>query len=265
VAGNLVKCFTSPFQCVFLGLLANTRPKRTVPTNKTEIDPLSQIFSELILNLCEILSKDPALAALSYMKLSLVHLKNKDGATIIDSEVYESTESVQDFFFSMRDYWNYYDHELLNIVIHATKNKEAIDALQAFIETKNKNPSTDVPVAGELVVPPKRALLVAKADRDCITQKDYESIKHTVVTSFKVSGQALSSSGSFPGSCILVWHISEEIAASIKRISLLSDHQEELQKCAVIKIWCGHKCLFNVSKNELVSVFVCCVYKEFIT
>jgi len=149
-----------------LGSLAEANPKPTAPTNKIEIDPLSQIFSELILNLCEILRKDPALAALGYMKLSLVNLKNKDGATIIDSEWYKSTEGVQDFFLSMRDYWNYYDHELLDIVIHATRNKEAIDTLQAFIETKNKNSSMAMPVAEEQVdkLPTNRVPFVAKVD-----------------------------------------------------------------------------------------------------
>jgi len=43
-----------------LGSLAEAKPKPTAPTNKIEIDPLSQIFSELILNLCEILRKDHA-------------------------------------------------------------------------------------------------------------------------------------------------------------------------------------------------------------
>lgn len=249
----------------FLGSLAKARPKPTSPTNKIEIDPLSQIFSELILNLCEILSKGPTLAALDCMKLSLAHLKNKDGATIIDSEVYKYTESVQEFFLSMTDYWNYYEHELLNEVIRATRNKEAIDTLQAFIETKNKNSSMVMPAAEELVdkLPTHRVPFVAKVDRECITQEDYKTIKRTVVASVEVPGQALSLSGPFQGSCILVWHISEEIAASINRISLLSYHQEELQKCAVIKIWCGHKCLFNMSKEELVSVFVCsCVYVQ---
>ena len=58
----------------------------------------------------------------------------------------------------------------------------------------------------------------------------------------------------YKGSCIIVWHVSKEIAAVIKKIQLSQDDQEMLLQCAILSLSCDDKCLFEIARKELVSV-----------
>ena len=43
----------------------------------------------------------------------------------------------------------------------------------------------------------------------------------------------------------------------IKKIQLSQDDQEMLLQCAVLSLSCDDKCLFEIAREELVSVCVC--------
>ena len=68
--------------------------------------------------------------------------------------------------------------------------------------------------------------------------------------------------GVYEGSCIIVWHVSKEIAAAIKKVQLSQDDQEMLLQCAVLSLSCDDKCLFAFTKEKLVSLYVCDVDSE---
>ena len=106
-------------------------------------------------------------------------------------------------------------------------------------------------------LPPGRIPLVVEVGLDHMTCGMYDCLKDVVASVCRTPRAAMSLLGAFKGSCILVWHVSEEIAAGIKRIQLSPDDQEMLLQCAVMKMSCGEDCLFNISEDELVSVCVC--------
>ena len=417
-----------------IGLLDEPRPKPAAPTmfcatadrkcdistqkKKCSINPKCRRFIRLIGKLSSILGRDPEsdALALGHMKLSLAILKGQDESIAIDPEVYRGAKTVQEFFKVMSKYWSCYtDHDLLAMVIEATENKEAIDVLKCFLQSKD--PRAVIPVAKlpdapfwqvcndsgssvrgkqraagslqeiegkhaitseanqqkvlpalqkafelpqpeqkmtlqmisaalsraddmdpinfttpadisrqtpadpsqqsgkeekivgvpdetaatkqrscstNLVIgqqpqlnapdpessealesleylhhhpvqshelPPKRVPVVAEVSLSSITYGMYNCLKGAVASVLKTPREALCLCGTFKGSCIVVWHVSEEIAAGIKRIQLSPDDQTMLLQCAVMKMSCGEKCLFNIAEEELVSVCMCsCVH-----
>ena len=425
----------------YLGLLDEPRPKPAAPTTscattdhkyetatrkkKCSIDPQCRQFIRLILKLSSILSRNPESDALvlGRMKLSLAILKGQDESTAIDPQVYRGTKTVQEFFAVMSEYWPCYtDHDLLTMVIDATENKEAIDTLKCFLQSKDprsvipvakypdapfrpachesrndirvrertaatstgmlkggnevgdspqaiegkyastseanqqkvcsvsqkkacelSNPSDNFPpeqttasqknsdalsqcadtnptisttpaqqsgkesqlfegLSDEIAstrqrscstnpvisqqpqlhtpdpeskeeleglehlhhhpgkcheLPPKRVPLVVEMSLSSITCGMYNCLKDVVASVLETPREALSLCGAFKGSCIIVWHVSEEIAAGIKRIRLTPDDQEMLLQCAVMKMSCGEECLFSVAEEELVSMYIC--------
>ena len=420
-----------------LGPLGEPKPKIAAPAmscaladrkrKKCKIKPQCRQFVELILKLSGILGSDAL--ALGRMKLSLAILKGQDESTAIDPEVYHDTKTVQEFFEVMSEYWPCYtDHDLLAMVIEATENKEAIDTLECFLQSKDprsaipvakcpdapfwsacsnsdsdakaKESTTDTstgmlkggngvgdspqavegkqkdppqaieskqnacsalqkayelpkqeqkmtlqmissaisqyavadpinsiipadrpqqsptdpcqcggkdgqrlglsdetaatkqksssanlaisdqqpqpnspdPESGEALVgleyrhnrpvqshelPPKRVPVVAEVSLESITYSMYNCLKGVVASVLKTPREAMCLSGAFKGSCIIVWHVSEEIAAGIKRIRLTPDDQARLLQCAIMKMSCGEECLFSVAEEELVSMYVC--------
>ena len=345
---------------------------------KCNIDPKCRQFVSLILKLNGILSRDPESEALvlGRMKLSLATLKGsgQDESTAIDPEVYRGADTPLDFFRVMSKYWNCYaDHDLLTLVIDATENKEAIDAVHCFL--RSRDPEMAIPVTKcpevpfksacsdsgtetlkrgivkeespqkledrhaltleenqqdpinstitadtsqqppadtsqqphtslqppadtfqqphtslqppadttqqppdlqclhhhpgcDHKLPPKRMPLIVEVGFDSITYGSYNYLKDVVASVLKIPKEAMSLQGVYKGmkgSYIVVWHVSEGIAAEIERIRLSSDNQEMLLQCMVMKMSCGDVCLLNASKEELVSVCVCmcvCVYRE---
>ena len=106
-------------------------------------------------------------------------------------------------------------------------------------------------------LPLNRASLIAKVDCPQIASWMYSCVKNVVATVTGTPKPAMSLHGVYEGSCIIVWHVSNEIAAAIKRIQLSQDDQEMLLQCAVLSLSCDDKCLFEIPREELVSVCVC--------
>jgi len=100
-------------------------------------------------------------------------------------------------------------------------------------------------------LPPGRVPLVVEVGLDHMTCGMYDCLKDVVASVIKTPREALSLLGAFKGSCILVWHVSEQIAAGIKRIQLTPDDQEMLLQSAVMKMSCGEECLFSITEEEL--------------
>ena len=288
--------------------------------------PQCREFVKLIGKLSRILSKDPDSVAdvLASMKLALATLKGQDESIAIEPGVYQDTQTVTDFFTVMANYWNCYDdHDLLEIVIEATENEEAIRVLNDFLQNRNPRliiPTEECPEAlkspcsgrsndstttfietekdangsgdsfqqiadtqhrffipqhslpSEEVeslqylhyhpglsneLPRNRVPVTAEVHVSQINGRMYECVKGNVATPLKVPRAAMSLWGIYPGSCIIVWHVSKEIAAGIKRIQLSQDDQEKLLQCAVLTLSCDDKCLFAFTKEELVSLYVC--------
>ena len=103
-------------------------------------------------------------------------------------------------------------------------------------------------------LPPNRASLIAKVDCNQIASWMYSCVKNVVATVTGTPKPAMSLHGVCEGSCIIVWHVSKEIAAVIKKIQLSQDDQEMLLQCAVLTLSCDDKCLFEIAREELVSV-----------
>ena len=110
-------------------------------------------------------------------------------------------------------------------------------------------------------LPPNRASLIAKVDCQQIASWMYSCVKNVVATVTGTPKPAMSLHGVYEGSCIIVRHVSKEIAAVIKKIQLSLDDQEMLLQCAILSLSCDDKCLFEIAREELVSVCVCvCVW-----
>ena len=103
-------------------------------------------------------------------------------------------------------------------------------------------------------LPPNRASLVAKVDCQQVTSWMYSFYKNVVATVTGTPKPAMSLHEVYKGSCIIVWHVSKEIAAVIKKIQLSQDDQEMLLQCAILSLSCDDKCLFEIAREELVSV-----------
>ena len=103
-------------------------------------------------------------------------------------------------------------------------------------------------------LPPNRASLIAKVDCNPIASWMYSCVKNVVATVTGTPKPAMSLHGVYEGSCIIVWHVSKEIAAVIKKIQLSQDDQEMLLQCAILTLSCDDKCLFEIAREELVSV-----------
>ena len=110
-------------------------------------------------------------------------------------------------------------------------------------------------------LPPNRASLIAEVDCHQMASWMYSFYKNVVAKVTGTPKPAMSLHGVYKGSCIIVWHVSKEIAAVIKKVQLSLDDQEMLLQCAVLTLSCDGKCLFEVAREELVSVCVCvCVW-----
>ena len=110
-------------------------------------------------------------------------------------------------------------------------------------------------------LPPNRASLIAKVDCQQMASWMYSCVKNVVATVTGTPKPVMSLHGVYEGSCMIVWHVSKEIAAVLKKIQLSQDDQEVLLQCAILTLSCDGKCLFEIAREELVSVCVCvCVY-----
>ena len=103
-------------------------------------------------------------------------------------------------------------------------------------------------------LPPNRASLIAKVDCPQIASWMYSCFKNVVATVTGTPKPAMSLHGVYEGSCTIVWHVSKEIAAAIKKIQLSQDDKEMLLQCAILSLSCDEKCLFEIAREELVSV-----------
>ena len=104
-------------------------------------------------------------------------------------------------------------------------------------------------------LPPNRVPVVADIDVNPMISWKYDHLKDVVATVLNKPKEALSLFEVYTGSgsCRLVWHVSKEIAAVIKKIQLSQDDQEMLLQCAVLTLSCDDKCLFEIAREELVS------------
>ena len=338
------------------------------------MSPHCRQFVTLINKLRSILSKDPdSEEALIRMKLSIDTLRGQDESIAIEPEKYNSAQTLTEFFKVMAMYWNCYDdHDLLEMVIESTENKEAISVLSNFLQNKDRRvimptekcpeapfqspcqgntsdsrpkdlaasgpseipackivdgekskenecqvqipseqptssqnsstqqqcadtdlisqsdtsqqnnkkvvttmdepvtqqpklPSGPDPESNECFhyhpgdynkLPPNRASLIAKVDCNQIANWMYSCVKNVVATVTRTPKPAMSLHSVYDGSCIIVWHVSKEIAAVIQKIQLSQDDQEMLLQCAILTLSCDGKCLFEVAREELVSVCV---------
>ena len=120
----------------------NTRSKNSKwQQEKRRMSPQCCQFVTLINDLSEVFSKDPEsdTLVLGRMKLSIATLKGQDESISIEPEVYRGAQNVTDFFMVMGKYWNCYDdHDLLEMVIKSTKNKEAMKILNDFLENRDR-------------------------------------------------------------------------------------------------------------------------------
>ena len=103
-------------------------------------------------------------------------------------------------------------------------------------------------------LPPNRASLIAKVDCQQMASWMYSCVKNVVATVTGTPKPAMSLHEVYKGCCIIVWHVSKEIAAVIKKIQLSQDDQEMLLQCAILSLSCDDKCLFEIAREELVSV-----------
>ena len=103
-------------------------------------------------------------------------------------------------------------------------------------------------------LPPNRASLIAKVDCQQMASWMYSCFKNVVATVTGTPKPAMSLHGVYEGSCMIVWHVSKEIAAVIKKIQVSLDDQEMLLQCAILSLSCDDKCLFEIAREELVSV-----------
>lgn len=257
---------------------------------KHNIDPNCRQFVKLICKLRKILGGDPE--ALDCMKLSLKYLN--DESITIDPVVYHGANTVQEFFESMSKYWDCCDYDLLTMVIDATHNEEANKELNRFLQSKDSkmvtpvrkhSTSADLMVSqlpqltapdpelneitedmrqlhshsGSLELPPNRVPLIVEVSLDHMTCGMYDRLKGVVASVLQTPRQALSLVGISKGSCILIWHVSEGIAARIKRIQLSPDDNYTLSQCAITMMSCGDDFLFNQPVSACVAVwmFVC--------
>ena len=106
-------------------------------------------------------------------------------------------------------------------------------------------------------LPQNRVPIVAEVHVNRINGQMYDCIKSNIATALNTPRPAMSLHGVYEGSCIIVWHVSNEIAAAIKKIQLSQDDQEMLLKCKVLNLSCDDKCLFNFCKEKFVSLYVC--------
>ena len=103
-------------------------------------------------------------------------------------------------------------------------------------------------------LPPNRASIIAKVNCHQIASWMYSCVKNVVATVTRTPKPAMSLHGVYEGSCTIVWHVSKEIAAVIKKIQLSQDDQEMLLQCAILSLSCDNKCLFKIAREESVSV-----------
>ena len=106
-------------------------------------------------------------------------------------------------------------------------------------------------------LPPNRASLIAKVhcpQIQGVASWMYSCFKNVVATVTGTPKPAMSLHGVYEGSCTIVWHVSKEIAAAIKKIQLSQDDKEMLLQCAILSLSCDEKCLFEIAREELVSV-----------
>ena len=103
-------------------------------------------------------------------------------------------------------------------------------------------------------LPPNRASLIAKVVCQQMASWIYSFVKNVVATVTGTPKPAMSLHGVYEGCCMIVWHVSKEIAAVIKKNQLSLDDQGMLLQCAVLTLSCDDKCLFEIAREELVSV-----------
>ena len=206
------------------------------------MSPQCRQFVTLINKLRRILSKDPeSEEVLIRMKLSNDTLRGQDESIAIEPEVYRGAQSVTEFFTVMAKYWNCYDdHDLLKMVIEETENEDSVpsedvERLQHF----HYHPGC----SNEL--PQNRVPIVAEVHVNRINGQMYDCIKSNIATALNTPRPAMSLHRVYEGSCVIVWHVSKQIAAGIKKIQLLPDDQEMLLKCKVLNLSCDDKCQFT--------------------
>lgn len=106
-------------------------------------------------------------------------------------------------------------------------------------------------------LPRNRVPVIAEVHVNQINGQMYGYVKSNTATVLNTPRSAMSLHGVYEASCLIVWHVSKQIAAGIKRIHLSPNDKEMLLKCKVLNLSCDDKCLFEIAREELVSV---CVY-----
>ena len=144
------------------------------------------------------------------------------------------------------------------------------DSLQQIPDTQNRFSVTSLPQKEDKslqhfhyhpgssnALPRNRVPLAAKAFFNQINGRMHDRMKGIIATVLKMSRPGMSLWGIYPGCCVIVWHVSKEVAAGIKRIQLSHDDQEMLLQCGILTLSCDNKCLFTFPQEKLVSICLC--------
>ena len=233
------KCPEAPFQSLCQGSSSNSRPKDLAASAPSEIPTCKIADSEKSKeNACQvqIRSEQPTSSQSSSAQqqcadTDLIPQSDKDPEKVVITMDEPVTHQPKQ---------------------SSTPNPESSECLQCFhfhAGCCNK-------------LPPNRASLIAKVDCNQIASWMYSCVKNVVATVTGTTKPAMGLHGVYEGSCIIVWHVSKEIAAVIKKIQLSLDDQEMLLQCAILSLSCDDKCLFEIAREELVSVCVCMCKRE---
>ena len=143
------------------------------------------------------------------------------------------------------------------------------NSLQQIADTQNRFSSVSLPQKEDKslqhyhfhpgcsnALPRNRFPLVAKAHVNQLNGRIYDHFKGVIANVMKKPRAVMSLWGIYPGCCVIVWHVSKEIAAGIKRIRFSPDDKEMLLQCGILTLSCDDKCLFAFPQEKLVSDFL---------
>ena len=170
--------------------------------------------------------------------ISAVSNKN---VPLFDKDVFKKIRSIDEFWKSLRTFWNIYDYDLLRFIIKITRCGEAQKTMQEFLSRIDPSTIKDVDLVLHCRVEQREGSLMPtlriKVNAEDCTCDIQQKVKKVVSKKFNLEEYTLHFKGIKEGCIELLYHISEPVKSYLLQYKINEGTLTEFSAYKIINLY----------------------------
>ena len=183
-------------------------------------------------------------------QLCAVSAVSNKNVPLFDKNVFARIRSVDEFWKSLRTFWNIYDYDLLRLIVRIAKCGEAKKILEEFLSRIDPSTLEDVDLVIHCRVDEIEGLLMPtlriKVNAEKCTNDVKQKVKKIVSKKFNLEEYALRFKGIKDGCIELLYHISEPVKSYLLQYKLDEGTLTEFSTYKIISLHVDDVDIFKV-------------------